>query len=395
MGELLGALAEVHRLHDFVGVDAVRERLANPLVAEERHVRVVRPPSDVRVAVVRPLVELQVVGLRQIGHVAGLDEAGGDLAGLQLRREHGRVGDHLLHPLVEERDALPVRVVAAEDDLVTLPPLLELERAARHRRGVVLGRLVHGLRGVVVHGVLAEDVLRHRSRTEDVRERRAEDPGELHRELLGVRCIDRDPGDARGLAGRIVLVSLDVVEHALVRGDLAAPLHLHPREEIIRDDRLAVGPIRLRVDGPAEREAIGADGPAAEPRLDLARLVVGDDERVVDLAAHSRRRRVVGRRGIQPLDVREVSVDDPATGDRLLVRRGGARGLASAAGRRARRRDERERREARDEDTARAMLLHAPLLLLFLSENVASLGRARPHGRTPHSYTGGRPAAFG
>ena len=257
------AFAEEHSLDDFVDIDAVHQRLADALVAEEGDVRVVGAPAEIHVAVVRPLVELEGVDLREIGNVAGLEEPGSELAGLELRRQNGGVRYDLLHPLLEVGRALPVILVAGEDDLVALAPFLEFERSARDGRRVVLGRLVDDLGRVIVHGVLAEDVLRHRRRTEDVGERRAEHLGELHRELLGVRRIDLDARDARRLPRAVVLVSLDVVEDALVRRDLAPPLHLHAREEVVADDRLAVGPVGFRVDGPGVGKTIRAEGPGA------------------------------------------------------------------------------------------------------------------------------------
>ena len=174
MVDLLFSVAENDGLHDLRHVEAVGQRLADPLVLQSRDVRVVQAPSDVNVAVVLPLVELEVVGLRQVVVVARLDRAEGELAGLQLCRLDRRVGDDFLNEFVQVRRAAPVTVVTAQDHLVTLAPFLELERAADRGRCRVLGRGVDVLRRVIVDGVLAENVRRDRRDSKDIYQRGTE-----------------------------------------------------------------------------------------------------------------------------------------------------------------------------------------------------------------------------
>src|SRR5207245_11154571 len=59
--DLLLAVAEHDRLDDLCGVKPVGESLPDPLVLEERHVRVVQLPADIDVTVVLPLVTLEVL----------------------------------------------------------------------------------------------------------------------------------------------------------------------------------------------------------------------------------------------------------------------------------------------------------------------------------------------
>src|SRR5207249_103600 len=173
--------------------------------------------------------------------------------------------DDLLHEFVEVWRAAPVTVVTAQDDLIALAPFLELERAADRGRRRILGRGVDVLGGVVVDGVLTEDMRRDRRGPENLQKRGAEGPGEMHGELLRVCGVDRDAGDRRRLPIAVIGETLDVRPVALLRGELAARGCLGAGEEVLGDDRLTVGPVRLGVDLPREGLVVGTDCPLAHP----------------------------------------------------------------------------------------------------------------------------------
>ena len=92
-----------------------------------------------------------------------------------------------------------------------------------------------------------------------------------------------EAGDRRRLALKVVGEALDAVHHGTPEPLLRARQRLHRRDEVLAHDGLAVGPDRIRGYVELVRAAIRCR-PRCEPGEDLARLAIGDRERVVDLA---------------------------------------------------------------------------------------------------------------
>ena len=147
------------------------------------------------------------------------------------------------------RSTGPVVRVLAKDDLVTLAPLLERERATRDLRVRVLRRVVDVLRLGRRADVLAEDLRwKHVVVVRDLQQRRARDLRHRHRELLRVRGVDLDARDRRGLAVLVVVEALHVLEGRLADCLRRLADRLHTGDVVLGDDWLAVRPVRLRVD---------------------------------------------------------------------------------------------------------------------------------------------------
>ena len=363
-------LVEDHRLDDGVHVETIGERLADTLV-RERHTRDVRlrVPTDEGVPEAWVLGDLHRVDGLHVGEVARGDGAERDLTGLQARRDRGGVRDDLVHVLVEVRGAVPVVRILLEDDLVTLAPLAERERSIHDLRVRVLRRVVDVLRLGGRGEVLAEHVGRQDAvGVRDVEQRGARDLRHRDGELLRVRRVDLDALDRLRLAVLVVVEALDVLIRRLANGLGRLPDGLHAGQVVLGDDRLAVRPVRLRVDLEGVGQAVLRHGERREVRLGLTGLCIDLDEHVVQQSGHAAGSGVVHEDRLHGRDVRDRGLDDTTAVLRLFARGRARAGGWFLAGRwsalTAGRRDEDARGENCHQSTSGACLGHGhpPLL---------------------------------